>query len=296
MKNLLELRTHKNNKLVSCAALLTALLFAVHPINTETVAWISASKFSLYMLFGLSALLCYLRYLKSGNKLFCAFSVALFILSFGCTEQALALPLIVPLIDWFVGRNLRDKKLWIEKIPFLLLIIAVCLFMLLLRNPFFVQYRAYYPIWQYIVFTCYALTEYLTKLVFPVNLLHLYPIPIVPGESLPVRFFIYPFMIVAMAGIAVYYRKYTMLIFGLLFFLFNVLLTLHPISTSRIIIAADRHIYLAGIGFLMTAALVWGKIFQTSCKHGKDFCRCCLCRLLNLSDGIRSNTLGSMAR
>ena len=124
VRTLLGFRERENTWLVSITAFLTAVLFAVHPINTEVVAWVSASKVSLYVIFGLSGLLCYMRYLKSGNKIMFAITVVFFIMAFGCNEQALVLPLIVPLIDWFAGRDFRDKKCWLEKIPFLLIALA----------------------------------------------------------------------------------------------------------------------------------------------------------------------------
>ena len=92
-KTLLGLRERENMKMVSTAAFLTALLFAVHPVNAEAVCWISASKVPTCAMFGLSGLLCYLHYIKSGGKAWFVFSIVFFVLSFGCKEQAAALPL-----------------------------------------------------------------------------------------------------------------------------------------------------------------------------------------------------------
>jgi len=164
------------------------------------------------------------------------------------------MPLALPMIDWFIGRNLRDKNVWLEKIPFFALALVGGLFTLSLRNPYNVQYLADYYLWERLIFACYALTEYLTKLIVPVNLLYVYPFPMIAGDPMPVRFFLYPVIAAAIVGAFVYYRKHAVLVFGTLFFLLNVCLTLHIISISRISIVADRWIYPSSVGFFMTVA------------------------------------------
>ena len=270
VKTLLGLRERENAKLVTATAFITALLFAVHPVNVEAVAWISASKASLYTLFGLSALLCYLYYLKSARKGSLLGSFVFFLLSFGCKEQAIALPLVLPLIDRFTGRNLRDKKVWLEKIPFFAFVLLGGLFTLSLRNHDYIAQFAGYPLWQRLVFACYAITEYLTKFIIPTNLMYIYPFPMVPGEPLPVQYFIYPFAIVVMAIVVIYYyRKQAILIFGMLFFLINVSSTLHFVSMSRITISADRWVYLSGVGFFMMASWYGVRFFMQQSKSKK---------------------------
>ena len=275
VKTLLNLRESENTGQVSGTAFLTALLFALHPINTEAVAWISASKVPLYAMFGLSALLCYMHYLKSGSKFSFSGSIVFFLLSFGCKEQAFVLPLAVLLIDWFSGRDFRDKKLWIEKLPFLALMLLGGIFTLSLRSPELIQYRAGYPLWQRLIFACYALTEYLTKLAVPLNLMYVYPFPMAPGYPLPVRFLIYPLIVSALAGVVVYYRKHAVPVFGALFFLLNLSLSLHLVSISRVTIVADRYVYLSGIGFFMVLSWYGLKFFSTLSKLWKKILLCC---------------------
>ena len=272
VKSLFGLRENGGNvKLIQITAFLTALLFAVHPVNTEAVAWISASKIPLYTLFGLSGLLCYMRYLKSGKKRWLAVTFVLFVLSFLSKEQAIIIPFVMPLIDWFAGRNLWDKKLWIEKIPFLALALTGGFYTLTLRNIDLVEYRAGYPLWQRMVFACYAITEYLTKLIVPLKLMYLYPFPMAPGELLPHRFFLYPVIVAFIVGLLIYYRKYKVLVFSALFFLLNVSLTLHIISMSRSTIVADRYIYLSCIGFFAPTFWYGAQYVMRLSKYKKIF-------------------------
>jgi len=254
VKMLLGFRESEKMKLVLIASFITALLFAVHPFNTEAIAWISASKVPLYTMFGLSAFLFYMRYLQSNKMIWFVVCNVFFLLSFGCKEQAAILPLTLILIDWYTGRDFRKKKLWLEKIPFLLLVTLGGLFTLSLRNMDYVQYLAGYPLGQRLIFAFYAIIEYLTKLIIPIKLMYLYPFLMMPGEAMPLRFLIYPLIVAALGGIIVYYRKHALLVFCALFFVLNVSLTLHIVSMSRVTIVADRWIYLSGVGFFMAVA------------------------------------------
>ncbi len=62
-------------------ALIAALLFGVHPIHVESVAWISERKDVLSTLFFLSALLFYLRYRAGQRSLFYILSLASFVVA-----------------------------------------------------------------------------------------------------------------------------------------------------------------------------------------------------------------------
>ena len=56
------IRNHFDSKKALGISFFTALLFAIHPVQVETVCWISASKIVLSTFFYLSALICYIQY------------------------------------------------------------------------------------------------------------------------------------------------------------------------------------------------------------------------------------------
>ncbi len=65
---------------VNSYAFFTSLIFAIHPMQVESVAWISASKILLYGFFTLTALYCYIRYIQSGHYGWLSITVVAFLL------------------------------------------------------------------------------------------------------------------------------------------------------------------------------------------------------------------------
>ena len=95
-------------------------------MQVESVAWASAAfKTGFYAAFFLASLIAYTFYLKSNNIRHLATCMIFFILSFLCKEQAAALVFSLVCIDFLFARNLLSKKVIVEKIPFLILSIAV---------------------------------------------------------------------------------------------------------------------------------------------------------------------------
>lgn len=91
-------------RLGSLAAWLGAALFALHPINVTTVAWIAEQKNTLSMVFCLGAMLAHLRYDESGSRR--AFGIALVLFAMGllCKASIVVLPAgLTVMIMWRRG-------------------------------------------------------------------------------------------------------------------------------------------------------------------------------------------------
>lgn len=84
-------------------AVLTAMMFAVHPIHTESVAWVSAVPDPLVAVFFLPSLYFYHRARSSGSVAAWSASLVAFALSTLSKENALSVPLIVLGWEWFSG-------------------------------------------------------------------------------------------------------------------------------------------------------------------------------------------------
>lgn len=245
----------------------TALLWGIHPVNVESVAWISASKVLIYACFYLIALLCYLKYVKTKHIVSYWTTILFFFFSFLGKEQVVTLPLVLLLLDWITGRDLKSKDVWIEKLPFFILSVFFGLVTILSQGDG--GGAPVYPMYQRYVFGCYTLFEYVVKCIFPVNLLYMYPFPIQVGESLPIRFLIYPPIVVVLIYCLYLFRKKAGIIFMALFFILHLGVALHVIPISRFAMVADRYAYLSCIAvvFLFSWALVyWIQMFSFSGK------------------------------
>jgi len=96
-------------------ALLSALLFSLHPLHAENVAWISGRPDLLVMLFVLLTLLALLRYHRTRRALFYWLSVPAFTLALLAKETAVFALLLVPAILLFV----RARKKWlVHSLPY----------------------------------------------------------------------------------------------------------------------------------------------------------------------------------
>ncbi|MGC9327963.1 MAG: hypothetical protein ACP5I1_10045, partial [Candidatus Hinthialibacter sp.] len=119
----------------------SALLFSIHPVNTESVAWISGRKELLCLFFELSACLFFVRSLDSKKiysllyaaSLFCA---ALALLS---KQVAVALPLFLGLCAWFYRRNQAEKIEWKKIALSLLFPVLIVIAFVLFRYPILEQ-------------------------------------------------------------------------------------------------------------------------------------------------------------
>ncbi len=102
-------------------AAVVALLFGVHPMHVESVAWISERKDVLYAAFYLSSLLVYLRYTAQGyrQKDYVG-TLLLFGASLLSKSAAVTLPVLLLAIDIYKGRKM-DARAITEKIPFFVL-------------------------------------------------------------------------------------------------------------------------------------------------------------------------------
>jgi hypothetical protein len=112
------------------AAAATGLLFAVHPLRVESVAWVSERKDVLCGSFYLLALLAYcgfLRATRAGGPLGpraarYAVVLALFSLALMSKPMAVSLPVVLVLMDWVPGERITDGRalvrVLIEKAPF----------------------------------------------------------------------------------------------------------------------------------------------------------------------------------
>jgi tetratricopeptide (TPR) repeat protein len=243
-------------------AFIAALLFALHPLRVESVAWITERKDVLSACFYFGSLVGYLAYRGGGGrKLFYGLSFASYLLSLLSKPMAVTLPFVLVLFDLFQGRKI-DRKSLFEKAPFFIIAFVFAGIALLVHYPAGGKDTQLEPFAAYHrpFIGTYGIVFYLTKTIAPVNLSSLYEFPAyllaAPGIHLIPAFLI----VLVLTALIVYSRKYTnKAVFGALFFLITILPVLQILPIGGKSTPADRFTYIPAIGLCYISAefLYW---------------------------------------
>jgi tetratricopeptide (TPR) repeat protein len=169
-------------KLSMKGAWLAALIFAVHPVHVESVAWVSERKNVLSGLFYLGSTLSYLRFRgleaehHSGRWPSYALALLLFVFALLSKSVTASLPAAILLVlYWKTGKvRLRDMILLV---PFFAAGIAAGLHTAWLER---IHVGASGPIWDFtlserMLIASRALCHYVSKLLWPEALTFIYP-------------------------------------------------------------------------------------------------------------------------
>jgi tetratricopeptide (TPR) repeat protein len=231
-------------------ALIVAVLFAVHPLHVESVAWISELKDVLYSCFFLLSMLAYLRYMKSGFQMrdYWA-SLLLFLASLFSKSAAVTLPLLLIAIDIYKGRKLNTKSI-LEKLPFILLSLLFGVLTMLsqkAQGSINVQMFTFNPITRFFFLTS-AISFYFIKLILPFGLSSMNYYPILHNGILPWQY--YASILVIFFVIWFTFRKSPIrkeITFGVSFFIISISVMLQIISVGSAL-TAERYTYISYIG------------------------------------------------
>jgi protein O-mannosyl-transferase len=233
-------------------SLLTALLFAIHPLQVESVAWIAERKGVLSATFYFPSLLSYVRYKKSGHRAYFITCLLSFVLSLLSKSMAVSLPFVLLLTDYLMGRKI-DKKNLLEKTPFFILS-AIFLCIAYFSKQDSMNQGPHYSAVQCVLSPAYNICFYLVKTIFPVNLCALYG----PGEhdpGLTMKMILSAIVLCGMAVVVYRSRRSSrIVVFSALFYLFTLLPVLQIVSSGGWTNVADRYTYipLIGVYFLIS--------------------------------------------
>jgi tetratricopeptide (TPR) repeat protein len=97
---------------------LAAIIFALHPVNVETVAWISERKNTLSGLFGLAATLSYLKFDEGRRRGGYALALSVFVLGLLSKTAIVTLPLCWLVILWWKRGAISWRRDVVPVAPF----------------------------------------------------------------------------------------------------------------------------------------------------------------------------------
>lgn len=246
---------------VVIASTFAALLFAVHPLRVESVAWITERRDVLSLFFMLLSTLAYLRWTSESERrrLWYAVALASFICALLSKATALTLPVIFLILNFyplkriqFASLRVNARALAIELAPFALLSLgAVFLSIIALHPP------AQLPFSAKLAVTAYSLFFYLEKTVLPTGLAPLYEMPQHVIAVAPRFLIAYVFCAALVAAVWTMRRRWPGGVAALAAFLL-ISLPMLGIVQNGPQIAADRYTYHASPA---VALLVAGAIF-----------------------------------
>ena len=239
-------------------AIFGGLLFALHPLHTEAVAWASARKDVLSTLFFLLSFIGYIYYRSDNSRKSYLLSLAAFVLGLLAKVMVLTLPVILLLLD------LRDRRPWsikmfAEKLPYFALSVILGIVALFGKRDI-VEAS---DLLSKILMACKRTVFYLQKLFAPVHLSVLYPYN-APITIASPDFIIPLIIVVILTGLVIYSLRYTRQIaFGYFFFLITLAPTfIHFAKGGDIYFASDRYAYLPSIGILFLVLFVTNWFLQ----------------------------------
>jgi tetratricopeptide (TPR) repeat protein len=158
-----------------------AAVFAIHPLRVESVAWISERKDVLSGVFFMLTLWTYVWYTRSPKPVgwylatLCFFSLGLL-----SKPSVITLPLVLLLLDYWPLQRFNSstvRRLFIEKIPLLLLSLACCVPTLLAERTG-IKSLEHYPLSLRIENAIVSYVIQIERMIYPANLALGYPFPV----------------------------------------------------------------------------------------------------------------------
>ena len=247
-------------------AAFAALVFSLHPLRVESVAWATERRDVLYSLFFLLSALFYLRSVEPrslARHRWRMASLAAFLAALLSKAAAMTLPAALLVMDVYplrrVNRENWRRVLLVEKIPYAALsAIGAVVAVIAVRKGAVVTSYSEYGLPARIAMTVYSFWFYPWKWAWPIGLSPLYELP-PQVDPLAARFLVPALALIAVTAILIALRRRWP--GGVAAWAFSALMIL-PVSGAvhaGYQLAHDRYSYVSGLGFAALAggALAW---------------------------------------
>jgi protein O-mannosyl-transferase len=264
-------RIGKEMALSTWATLLMALLFGIHPMRVESVAWATERKDVLFGIFFLASCWRYIKYLKSNdytglkNKYFVQ-SLILFAIGLFAKIQMVTLPLSLLAFDYYYKRPLKFNLI-LEKWLFWVGSLAIGLvnvFSLIGFKAIGGPTKLTYTLLDRLCVGAYAFVVYIGKFIFPWQMSPLYPYE----QKLPTEIYLAPLGFFAAVGLLwwAFKQNWRVVVFGWVFFFVNFIFVSQIVGAGQAFIA-DRFTYIPYFGgFFILVKLTEGYLEKTGIK------------------------------
>ncbi|MBF0330080.1 MAG: tetratricopeptide repeat protein [Nitrospirae bacterium] len=251
------------------AGLVSGLLFGLHPIHVESVAWVSERKDVLYSFFFLLSLMSYMRYAYNArqetgmqNKIWLTdrhylWTIGLFFLSILSKPMAITLPVVLCILDWYPFERFNKgsiKRVLLEKAPFFLIAFDLSITTILAQSyNFAMKSTADFPLEARVLVGFKSLIDYILNVLWPFSLSPLYPFP--DNVSFISVQYTAGFIAVIFFTTVLLLKK-NKLWLSVWFYYFLTLLPVLGFVKVGISAMADRYMYLPSLSFFFAAGLL----------------------------------------
>ncbi len=233
-----------------------ALLFAVHPFRAEPVCWVAAQTTLVFSLFYLLSLISWVRYRQRNTSKWLIASLVFFLLSALSKSAAVTLPMLLPVIDWYLrvhkdGFNLRRYAYLLPFMAISVILGAYTFFTRTEDGATIAISNKSLNVLDRVLMISHTLLFYLYKLVLPFNLTISYPMVKEQGVW-TFDYYIAPILVAGL--IYLVYRslskgKVTML--GVVLYLLPLSIMLPLFSVGNFELRSDRYLYIPALGVFL---------------------------------------------
>ncbi|MGZ3577997.1 MAG: tetratricopeptide repeat protein [Syntrophales bacterium] len=237
---------------------LVAALFAVHPLNVESVAWISERKNVLCTFFWFAGMWSYAYYVERPTRYRYFLILMTFSLGLMSKPMIVTFPITLLLLDyWPLGRLTAWKMfphLLFEKIPLFILaaVVGIVTFLSSFQGDVTISIDKL-PLADRLANAVVSYAKYIGKMFWPENLAVFYPYPREFGSFLIIGAVL---LLSVLSCLAVFWaRKYRYALMGWLWYLGTLVPVIGLIQVGKQAMA-DRYAYIPMIGLFII--IVWG--------------------------------------
>lgn len=227
-------------------AIFSSILFAIHPINIESVTWISGFSSSFYTCLFMLSFVFYIYSVKLDKKYI--ISMVFLLLSLSASNKGISAPIIFVFYEFLLNKNKYSIKRVLIPIILSAVYVTISVFGIIprlssLKTEYYSRGSSASPFLSFPI----SLVDYFSILVFPYNLSLYRVYNTVNFVVLGLR---YVFLIfVSLASFALFRnRKYKELFF-IFFYYIALLPAAVPLGVAWLV--AERYVYLASVGFFV---------------------------------------------
>jgi tetratricopeptide (TPR) repeat protein len=257
----------KISKNLLYAAFFGALIFAVHPIHTEAVTWVSGRTDSLSFTFFAAAFIYYIKYSRFWKPLHLILLLLYYILSLLSKEMAITFPVVVILYDIMLNNGLNKEfiKKHFPAYSVLAVVSVIYLFFRWLilkdvpqRETYFYFYHK--DLLTVILTMLQTIPLYFRLLVVPIGLLYHYNGYLPYVSSFASISVIYSIIFILFAlGVALFmYKKFPVVSFSILIVFITLLPVMNIVPTMNFM--AERFLYIPSLALSFVIALLFIKL------------------------------------